>query len=183
MVERLTANGRFEWREQALIHKRLPHRDGSRVIDRKNCNGRTANGSLALHDGASPTEMSLPLMPARIKQTDDLSSFAVNARDIWSLAGVTSRASEAQIPEDRSTAVLLCDNMIDGKAKPVRQLRQLAILAALTCPFANTAVERGIHRRSRATTGPFERPTGFRLNNSEHVRNTEILLKLVALVC
>jgi hypothetical protein len=65
-----------------------------------------------------------------MKERDGLLRCMIEARDVRSLVVIAGIATESQIFGHRRTLMLLSDDMIDLKRKPIKLLRHLAVFAA-----------------------------------------------------
>lgn len=133
-------------RERALSDQRLPQMDIVRMVDCEKRHGSTADYGTS-HEGCTfPREVLDPQIASRVKQTNELSRFRIEARDVRSFMGITSIAAQTQIVGFRRSAVLHCDDVVDGeREKRVLVLMDKAILAAVARPLSDEPPQGCIH--------------------------------------
>jgi len=115
-------------------------------VQRQNFDGGSSDGCLTGNYRASPLEMFMPQLTAKMEQLGQLSRFGIVTCHITSFMQVAVDASQREIVEVIAPAVFSRQNMLDvqgGQGRLV--LMQSAILATETCPVANVASRGGVH--------------------------------------
>src|SRR6186713_2177344 len=81
--------------------------------------------------------MPVPVLSARIKETDDFSSDRIDCREIWPLVQIARHTRERQVRRGVTAAMLPRDDVLDLKGKIVESFRHPAVFAPVLSPRAN----------------------------------------------
>jgi len=100
-----------------------------------------------------PLEVAIPLVTARVKQTDDFPCPGIPARNVWPFVQITGIASQREVGGGCLSSVLLSDDMIDMKRQLVVQIWQKAVFTASGCAVPDELFKERIHR-DRSTARP-----------------------------
>jgi hypothetical protein len=109
-----------------------------------------------------PLEVAIPLVTARVKQTDDFPCPGIPARNVWPFVQITGIASQREVGGGCLSSVLLSDDMIDMKRQLVVQIWQKAVFTASGCAVPKRAVQgKDSSRPVNGVPVGFQRNSGF----------------------
>ena len=101
-----------------------------------------ADRSAPDNDHSVALEVLIPLVLARVKQPDECAAFRVKPTQVRPVVCIAMVAGESEISAVVSSAMLACDDVLDVIGEEwLRVLRQAAVFAAMTGPFADKLPE------------------------------------------
>jgi hypothetical protein len=122
-------------------------------VDSKRNNRSPTERSLTDQMSIPPLEVAIPLVTARVKQTDDFPCPGIPARNVWPFVQITGIAGQREVGGGCLSSVLLGDDMIDMKGQLVVQIWQKTIFTASGCAVPDELFKERIHR-DRLTARP-----------------------------
>jgi len=76
-----------------------------------------------------PCEVIVPFVAPRVIEAYQLSVFRIEPGDVRSFVAIAMEAREGQVLENRQSAVLLSDDMVDLERQGIKGRRHQAVLA------------------------------------------------------
>jgi hypothetical protein len=123
----------------------LPQKNTVRIVDFKNIDRGSADGSSTNQVGSVPNEVAFPLMPARVVERRYLFGEQIETRDVGSFVIVAWKTGEPEVPRRGWTVVLSRDDVVDLVLKAIEFLRDLTILTAKSRASPNQFFKIAIH--------------------------------------
>jgi hypothetical protein len=131
--------------KNSLLNQQTTHGNGVGAVYLQQMNRCASGGRLSEKSSAIPGEMLVPLLPAWMKQRNNLTGVRVDPRQIRPFVAVAVAARESQVFQHGRTAVLLGDNVVEVERQLSERFREATILAAVTGPDADVFVNRFFH--------------------------------------
>ena len=151
-------------REDADVDERLTQGNANRHVDPKRPNGRASALRLAFENGVVPLEMPLPILAARIEESNDLAGSRIDAGQICSLVQVAWDTGICPIFMTIRTVMDLGDDVIELERQVVVFLRHAAILATIMCPFSDQVCGSSVHVNQEVVFFKLPRILAFKID-------------------
>src|SRR5206468_1999052 len=110
---------------------------------------------------ALPTEVPRPFVPAWVEEPGPFPSFRVDPGQVRAFVVVVGETGKGEIGRDRFAAVLLGNDVVELEPRRRVRLRELAVLAAISRPFAYQIGKSGIHTITRPSWADLSGPAGL----------------------
>ena len=145
--------------------------DSMRQVDPKYGDCRATNGTTTDQNRAVPPEMSVPLVPARIKKPRTPTGLRINSCEVRAFMMVVGKTCEREVAGDRLASVLSSNNMIDLEREFVVDLRHAAIFTAAVSTLPDQRRKTDVHTGSSAPAGSLKHLTSFRFESGQNRAN------------
>jgi hypothetical protein len=99
----------------------------------------------AFKDGAIPAKVALPILPARIKEANDVAGSGIDAREIRALVQIARHTGPRSVFMSVRAVMDLGDNMVELKRQVVVDLRHLAVFATMSRASADQVGGGSVH--------------------------------------
>jgi hypothetical protein len=133
----------------SILVKRLPFAKPApiRGVHLQKADRRSAYRGAPDNKDSVALEVLIPLVLPRMKEPDERAAFRVKSAQVRSLVRIAVVAGESEVSAVVSSAMLASDDVLDVIGEEwLRVLRQAAVFAAITGPFADSLPELLVHQ-------------------------------------